>query len=72
MMMKMKDEPKGIGHRIGCKVSWRVYASHEEAVAAAEIAKFNGRIREAMGYDSGYCSAGSIHEVANGYEVCFL
>lgn len=69
-------EPEGLSQRSGCKVSWRTYATREEAEAAATVAIHNAEIDSGLGYDFGYCSPGYIDTVTldNGsqvFEVCF-
>lgn len=61
-----------VSRRGGCKVYWETFATREEAQRAAAWAFVEAEIRERQGYDSGFCSPGSIDEVADGFEVCFL
>ncbi len=56
--------------RVGCKVSWYIYAKREDAETAAIAAQHNATIQSELGYDFGYCSPGSIEQVGGGWEVC--
>ena len=57
--------------RSGCKVSWNIYGSMEEALVCSRVAKYNAKIDAAMGYDFGFCAPGSIDELPDGrFEVC--
>ena len=59
------------GTRVGCKVSWYIYAEREDAEKASKAAKHNAVVQEAFGYDFGYCAPGSIAKLADGrFEVC--
>lgn len=74
--MTRKPIPKALEYISGCKVSWRVYATKEEAEAAADVARHNARIDASLGYDFGYLSPGSIspHTTEDGrecFKVCF-
>jgi hypothetical protein len=56
--------------RSGCKVGWLIYDKRSDAELAAKAAEHNGRIKEQLGYDFGYCSPGNIRVLENGqFEV---
>lgn len=62
-----------ISERGGCKVRWETFATREEAEKVSKWAIVEAEIKSRMGYDSGYCSPGSIEEKKTGvYEVCIL
>ncbi len=61
-----------VASRGGCKVRWETFATLEEAQRVKAWALVEAEIRERQGYDSGYCSPGSITKVEKGYEVCIL
>lgn len=63
---------KIVGARSGCKVHWETVATEADAKLLSEWAQREGTRREAMGYDSGYCSPGRIDKVKNGFEICIL
>lgn len=65
-------DQKPVSRRGGCKVYWETFATRAEAEIASKWAIVEAEIRERQGYDSGYCSPGSITEVKDGFEVCFL
>jgi hypothetical protein len=54
------DIPAPIYAQCGCKVSWKYYEDHAEAVCAANFAKEEAEKAERQGYDFGYQSPGSI------------
>lgn len=58
--MKYKPYPPEAALRSGIKVTWHYYKTEEEAKACAEIARHNGAVDRANGYDHGYQSPGSI------------
>lgn len=59
--MNYKPYPKPAEYRSGIKVSWHYYRTEAEAQACAEIARHNGQVDRANGYDHGYCSPGTIY-----------
>ena len=61
-----------IRRRGGCKVYWDIVATEEQAKKVREWALVEAEIKEQQGYDSGYCSPGSIEKVKDGFEVCIL
>lgn len=63
-----KPYPEAVAYRGGCKVSWRYYRDEDTAVKASAVAVWNGRIRRQLGYDTGYCTAGSVRRVPEGVE----
>jgi hypothetical protein len=63
---------KAINYRGGCKVYWETFATLEEANLAAAWARTEAEIRQAEGYDSGYCTPGKVEKTGKGFEVCFL
>jgi hypothetical protein len=70
-MTKWKDYPPTDDTRSGCKVGWRYYQTRAEAEACSKAARWNGRVKEEMGYDFGYCAPGHITELPDGrFEVC--
>lgn len=64
-----KSIPQAIKTHVGGRVSWKVYATIEEAMVAADAARHNARIDEALGYDFGFMSPGEITKTDEGYEV---
>lgn len=58
-----RSYPKAEGTRSGCKVSWLYYSNEADAREAAEAAKVNARLDEAMGYDFGFQSPGTYFQV---------
>ena len=63
---------KPIRERNGCKVHWFIFPTEELARECQKWALVECEIRERQGYDSGYCSPGSIAKVEDGFEVCIL
>lgn len=66
---RYKSMPKPIKTVVGSKVSWKTYATIDEAMQAASVARHNAEIDEAMGYDFGFMSPGEIKKTDEGYEV---
>ena len=62
-----KSYPSPDQTRVGCKVSWYYYRNRRAAEVAATAAKHNARVQEALGYDFGYCSPGSIEKAGKGW-----
>ena len=55
----------------GCKVSWLIYQTREEAEQASRAAKHNAVVASSKGYDFGFCCPGEIDELENGlFKVC--
>lgn len=52
--------PNPVQIRSGLKVAWYYYADKQTADQASEIARHNGQIDAAMGYDFGYQNPGSV------------
>ena len=48
------DYPKPLSLEVGCKVSWRTYATLTEAHEAAKVAQEDAELDKMMGYDFGY------------------
>lgn len=70
--MKIKKYPVAgkVSQRGGCKVSWIVYSTIEQAEKASKVAQHNAVIFAGWGYDFGYQWPGNIRKVDNGFEVC--
>lgn len=60
-MTGYKPYPKAVERRSGIKVRWLYFRTEAEAKACSEIAKHNGAVDRANGYDHGYCEPGEIH-----------
>lgn len=60
MSQKLEEYPEGGEYEGGCKVAWLTYSDKASADRASEIALRNATIREAQGFDFGYCAPGSI------------
>ena len=58
--------PEEIGYEGGCKVSWRPYATREDAEVASGFAMRAAHERAALGYDFGYQSPGAITDNEDG------
>lgn len=67
---KTMGYPDALNCRVGCKVSWLLYATREEAEKAGVAANHNAEIDERNGYDFGFCVPGAITQVEGGFEVC--
>jgi hypothetical protein len=60
-----------LGIRNGNKVSWRIYATEEEALADSVTARKEGEYWRQFGYEYGYCCPGSVRELPDGtWELC--
>lgn len=70
--MNCPVENKAVRYRGGCKVHWFIFADEATAKECQKWAIVEAEIRERQGYDSGYCSPGSITKVHDGFEVCIL
>lgn len=68
----INHDQKPVSQRGGCKVRWETYATEAEAKIVQKWAIVEAEIKRRQGYDSGYCSPGSIRKVENGFEVCIL
>lgn len=65
--MKDFEYPVPQGMASGCKVCWRTYAKHEDALKAADVAREAAAYWAGKGYDFGYQTPGTIVKDGNGH-----
>ncbi len=58
--------PNPVKVQAGCKVSWRMFATEEEAKVASEHAKLEAEYYSYFGYDYGYFRGGEISKCGDG------
>jgi hypothetical protein len=63
--------PQAVKSASGCKVSWRWYATMEEAQIAAQWAYHQAVWYDSMGYDFGYQCPGSVAKDGELFKVTF-
>ena len=67
----LKDYSTCLTQRNGNKVSWRYYATEQEAQNDASIAVYNAKYLMSVGYSFGYNFPGSVEEAADGtWQLC--
>ncbi len=68
------SKPEGLlGTRSECKVGWEYYKTRKDAVKQQKRILEHAAMKEAKGYDFGYCSPGYITELKKHpqYAHCF-
>lgn len=58
--------PKPLSERSGCKVSWAVYATQEEANKRAVFARRKADLDAELGYEFGYLTPGTVTQLTDG------